>query len=350
MSKDANQMTTQTSKLSGADLSAMLKVGSVASSQGDVVEQILQEIIGNKHIRYRSGPEQDQREAMKAIVSHWVNNDYQPIPFLCPCGSEKPRSGEMPDVSELAMIESIRNLRQRVQRWYPPGIIVHMRIEDASAPYLFKGREEEAWANADAYSASLVKLIEASRSSWFIKAKRESEHIEWAAFSLVAKTHEENMLGLIKKPHDLAAQARAHSMGWMGLLSDEMLEYYRGCYLRLYGHLSAQEVDETLARYFASSLSRYKLHITGTDSAWGRNFLGINFCAPVPGAPKMRNIVYYRTIPASVSSMHGAPWRMKGYIQRGTNTPRLTSWNDPQQFTPGVIDVNGYQLTADYGN
>lgn len=339
----------QTTKLSAADLTAMLKVPSAALGQGDVAELILQEIIGNKHIRYRSGPDESQRAAMKVIVVHWVTN-YQPIPFLCPCGSEKPQLGQLPDVAELCMIESIRNLQHRVQRWYPPGITVNMRIEDASAPYLFKGHEEEAWTNANAYSSALVDLIVAARVSGYIHEKRESHKIEWPMFEKVAQRDEAVLLNYIRQPFDSGAQRSARHIGWTGNLSVEMIEYYRGCHKRLYPDLIGGDVDESIARYFASALARYKLHITGAEMEWGKNFLGLNYCPPVSGAPRMRNIMHYRTIPATVSSMHGAPWRMKGYVQSRDNIPRLASWHDRRTYHSGVIDVNGFELTADYGD
>ena len=332
-----------------AAIAASVIVQPVADPSADLVEKIVQEIVGNKHIRYRSGPDDAQRAHIKVIVQKYVDADYSPINFLVPSGSEKPDGSDI-DLGEFCMLQSIANLRKRIQRWYPPGIVVNVRIEDASAPYLFQGKEKEAQADAEKYSSKFVKLIEAMRMSGFIKARRETAKISYDGFTAFASKYEETIYQHLINPHDCDTREELKAIGWKGEITAEMVNYYKDCYLRLYPQLNNEQIIRTLARYFASALARYVLGVSGTDEGWGADYICLCYYQQVPGAPNRLNDVRYRTIPGNVSTVHGAPWRMRGYIQRNTMTPRLASLRANINAEKHTIKVGDVEINAYFGD
>jgi len=310
--------------------------------------EVLKIILGTKATRLGPIADDAQQARMLPIVEHYMNLG-QPIPFVCPWGSEKP-DGSGIDVAELMAIWTLTTLNQKVKLFYPPGLQFNIRIENVSAPHLFFHRPDRARDEAARYTDSFIALTNVLGVSDVVRPWPESKFCSEKTFNNEADTYLTLFKSCIRKVFMSEDVSREHKlmwdMGWKGEIHREEVIHYLNCYRQLYSELDQGDHLEMAARYYAACLARVRLGLVGIDKAWTGDHLQIYFNAPVVrGSDSTRyNRVHYRTMPTQFTTNHVAPWRGFGYLlvdEAGAYTPKLRSPAEERTLVPNVMRLVG---------
>jgi len=328
-------------------------------SDSDVLELLTNAILASGKIRLGPKPNVESLYAIRQTLQSVMKNS-EPVPFLMPWGSEKPRSFQTVDMAEVVAIKTLVCLQNRVQKVYPPGVHIRVRVEDATAPSLFHNRMEAARTDAMVYTESLLRLNKVLETS-FIEFVPESYMVFEADFNgeleQVVPLFEDYLFASHGIPESeweaLQSYQDLMAIGWRGTMPSEQRDHYLSVYRRLYNMTDADSL-KLLARYFAQSLIRRKMNMLG-NKEW-TDYLGLSFVGPIPGDPTSASSkrVFYRTMPENMSRLHMPPWRAKGYFRIDDGLPKvkLASWSEDRDYTPAVITLTNDNLSvsvrADY--
>lgn len=321
----------------------------VKLEDGDLLELLTNAIVATGKIRLGPRPSVESLFEIRKHISAQIEKQ-EPILFLMPWGSEKPKSLQTVDIAEVVALKTIASLQERVSKVYAPGIRLRIRIEDATAPSLFADRKDQARLDAHIYTQSLLSLIRILGLNSFIHPVPESIMISEEEFEKEFQFIFQIMSDFLHdsdiNPLDPAlwsstkAYKELNELGWTNKVPREQRDHYYSTYNKLYG-MDRAAAEKTLARYFAQALARGRLNILG-NLDW-KDYLQLTFVGPIPGEPKGRTMrrVYYRTLPENVSSFHMPPWRSKGYLSIGDfgARPRLASWSDPSEYVSNVVTL-----------
>lgn len=323
----------------------------LASSSTTLLDVLTDEIFGTKQVRYGPKASPESTVAIRDVIRHWISQS-KPIPFMVPWGSEKP-DGSSIDLAELAALKQISCFNARIKPHYEPGIVANIRLEDASAPYLFADDAESARSNAARYTTDFVSLVKILEHD-FIKPVPESTLVTESEFNATADArlgYFEKALRMYDAFEDARAEEVLNEIGWKGGLAPETRLFYYQQYEKLYPRHTHSAKLSILARYFASASARYVLKIRGDDPAWEGKFLDLSFVGPTPGTEAyFGRRVYYRTLPLEFTSNHIAPWRAKGYLQIGNDNsvvPKLASHSDKKPYNHNSVTLHNEVISVD---
>lgn len=335
----------------------------IVPGNGDLLEILSTTIMGTKQTRYGPKPAPEGQVAIRDVIRKYTALG-EPIPFMVPWGSQKPDSTSV-DVAELMAIRTLDCLHQRVRAYYDPGVVFNVRIEDASAPFLYKENAEQKRAGAARYVADMTKLTKVLDVRKHIRMMPEGSRVTEAKFAEEAEQHWKLMLdkiktvrsGIIYKAHD-PLNAELEARGWKGGINPETIEFYLERYSRLYPNRDEEYNTGVLARYFATALARKRLGVRGDCPAWEGSFIDMSFAPIVPGTDAhFARRVQYRTMPSTLTRNHMAPWRSKGYLaiaDDGTVEPQLAHMNEERPYNENVtvIERDGLsvEVRTDYIN
>lgn len=321
-------------------------------SAGEIVDLIEAEFLGTKQQRYGPQPKPEARVKIRSTIQHYVNQ-HQPIPIVVPWGSEKP-DGSSIDIAELITFQGLHDLSARIGRHYSPAAQINVRVEDASAPHLFEDRADQAWAEAQRYTADLKAMADILDVD--VTIKPESEKVTPDEFASTANARLKDFeLALITGRGDSLVP-----WGWVGGLNSVMVEHYMDQYAKMYPGKSWEQRTMTLARYLAGASARSALRLRGDEPEWNGNYLEVALTPPIPGTEgQFGKRVHYRTFPLAYTSNHIAPWRAKGYLEITDTddiTPKLTTFGSGiplERSTVELVDntatwVHRVTLQADY--
>lgn len=320
------------------------------SDEKEVLNLLEKAFYSDSHTRFGPMPELEDRVKLRSIIDSYVKEE-RPIPILIPWGSIKAQFGENIDIAEYMAIKQIIHLKERVKEIYEKGIEAIIRIEDTSGYSLFKleGDNELVHTGTELYSNNLqllVNILGDENSIWCIK---ESEMINNSQFEyltdLLTPLFERYLadtdnLENFKDHHleDYISFKALKEQGWSGLIPKVQRDHYYSAYYKLYSG-DKLLMRRRLAMYFAGSLTRHKLDMTGKQKYWDHGFIQLAFVPPIPGIPNgyNSNYVYYRTVPENFTRNHMPPWRSKGYLAISDNgtlsiKPKLTTWNDKKDY------------------
>lgn len=323
------------------------------TSQAVLLDILTDAIVATGSVRYGPRPSPESLVAIREVVSYWLALN-RPIPFLVPWGSEKP-NGSGIDVAELAALRTMNNLDQRVRAHYSPGVVLNVRLEDVSAPHLFIERMEAARAEARLYTDGFVNLVNILGMP-FVVPKPESRKVSEITFNQTADVILPAMTHHVLNPDIPEYVRELKTLGWDKPLPPETIAYYMASYAKLYPDKQEYERKMILARYFAGALARKMLDLSGAEPEWrGRN-LELSFIGTPPGFDPKRTLkrLSYRTMPSSITSMHMAPWRAKGYLRVSEEdvSATLASWQDAHAYNPFCLtferDGVSQDVQADY--
>lgn len=316
-----------------------------------LLDLIFIEIVGTKQQRYGPKPSPEAQVAIREVISKYVAIEW-PIPFVVPWGSEKPVEGATIDIAELWALKALKCLNTRVRGHYAPGLQFRLRVEDASASYLFYDRAESAEYEASRYSDDLEQLVKILGLT-MIQCARESRKVTARMFNQMANNILVSMEEYLHEPGNTQLVA-LRALGWENHIPFEAVTYYLGQYYKLYPNDTHAQHLHRLARYFASSWARRRLGLIGDDVGWMGVFLELAFFAPIPGIQFGRR-VFYRTIPCSLTANHMPPWRSKGYMLiqgNGEVCPKLASFQERKQYNLNTVTIadgdKAVTLQADY--
>lgn len=313
----------------------------------ELVDLLSDMIINTKEYRYGPSPDPEHLVNIRSIIRDSIM-DNQPIQVLVPWGSIKSDFSGNIDIAELSAFQTLSLLYDQVKSVYEPGIIFNIRVEDVSGLHLFQlDKAPRLEYSMNWYSNSLALLARVlDPGAWFLIVKQEMNMPNSKDFWKTADNlmpifldyliATEGILTddgfnepyLIK--HHEKEWGNLISVGWNGFINRTQRDHYLSAYSKLYPNLPKEKYLERLAIYFAGSLTRFKLGMTGKPK-YGR-CIQLSFVPPIPGMPYGYNhsYVYYRTLPYSQARTHICPWRAKGYLKIEGNkvTSKICSVND----------------------
>jgi hypothetical protein len=218
--------------------------------------------------------------------------------------------------------------------------VVH--LEDASAPFLFHWKAEQAAAEAAQYVGDFTKLVRLLQIPRIV-LRPESSQTTIGQFTYQAAAILDAVEGMIRGPGDLSGLPKT----WVQP-TPHAIENILQRQEKLYPEMTLDQHIDMTARYFASAWARRALNLRNPT---GR--IGFSFTEP-NGQGGAR--IHMRTLPSSMTQNHIAPWRAKGYFKMseadGLAKPKLASWRDPlplnkcsMTLTDGTVSV---QVQTDY--
>jgi hypothetical protein len=327
----------------------------VGRDKGAMLDLLTDAITASGQIRFGPKPRIENLAAMRAIMAAKIEAS-EPIPFAVPWGSRKANGGR-PDMAELGAIKTLSCLRDRVTKFYIPGVEFGLRAEDLAAHYVYTENPEVSRQQSWEYVQALRGLVRATATEGFIYINPESSYgVSAQQFEGLAEQVRPLLEKHIANPDDAYAINDLRDAGWKGALSRETIGYYLDTYAKLYPETTTERKQFMLARYFAAALARAKLGLNGSRKQWNGQYLELSFVKPIPGIEPERypRRINYRTIPESITSNHMPPWRAKGYLQIENDavTTKLASFNEPHTYNPNTITLesgsDSQVIQADY--
>lgn len=313
----------------------------------DVVEAILEELIGTKSTRNGSRPAINDVDSMRFVISGYVSK-HQPVRILIPWGSEKP-DGSRVDVAEVGALKTLSNLNDRVKKHYGPGLLITIMMEDLTALHLFDDMKK-AQADTILYVGAMKNLVTILGMDDFIKTRAETDlGVSFERFLEIVEPIQKAMYDYLEftdkygiDGYELLApynQLKLH--GWSGPIPFEMRQYYYATYFRMYGMDMDNKHRHILSRYLSAAAARYKIGMRGDDPNWEHGYIKISFASKIPGAVT-RNTLHLRTLPAKMTGVSIAPWRAKGYLEiepDGEVKIKLSTFTD-QEVIPNLHNAS----------
>jgi hypothetical protein len=322
-----------------------------AKTCSQTMEMVAETIFATSKVRYGPKPSPESQVVFHEIICHYMKQNL-PIPFVCPWGSEKP-DGSIIDIAELGALKTLCCLNARVKDVYTPGAEFSLRVEDLCAPHLFFEQMAEARLEAKLYTDGLIALVKILSINSFITVSPDSLLSDEPTFNTLAdqfvpimETHLHNLTN----PVTFKALTE---IGWDKPVAQETVNHYLAGYEKLYPNRDLNFKLHVLARYFASSLARKKMGMTGILPRWNGKCLDLYFGKTPPGLEPTRYLrrIHYRTLPCSLTSNHMAPWRAKGYLaitNENEVTPKLASFQEDLTYNQREITLasNDTQVTV----
>jgi hypothetical protein len=292
----------------------------VATVKGeDVVDILTSVLVGSKETRYGPSPKAEGLVTVRKTIRSAVEMGL-PIPILIPWGGRKMDKNLSLDVAEVSALKQLLCIDEQVKKFYAPGLLMNIRIEDVNARWLYK--EDEG---IDDYSGGMVDLIELLSGDSLMFGIRESSLMDLDLYMQISEEYAELLAKVITAQmampsldvNTIPEYTELVKRGWQGLIPDEQRSYYLDRYVRMDPDGSIDSHISKLADYFAGSKTRYDLKGKANPETPVGSFIQINFSPKVPGAPNslFNNTLYYRTVPESSGRTHVAPWRGKGYLE-----------------------------------
>lgn len=342
-------------------------------SKFEALDMIEEAIYASGDIRYGSMPPTESLYTVRSLIKAYMEEG-RPIPILVPWGSTKTKFGAHIDVAELMAVRQVIDLRNRIKDLYEPGLEIVWRIEDTSGLDLFKmeGSSTDIMSSTHLYSGNLRKMIEIMDNAEAIWPVMESEMRNANMFSATVNGltplfesylyDSDFMLNQGKGEDELMILESLKALkvqGWNGIIPEAQRAHYYRSYSKLYGG-DGDMMRKRLAMYFAGSLTRHKLNMTGKQDKWDHGFIQLSFVPPITGLPEgyNRNYVYYRTMRETFCRSHMPAWRAKGYLQVTDNggktivTPKMATWHEEKDYIHSEIvlknSTSSVTVDADY--
>jgi hypothetical protein len=293
-------------------------------SKDNLLEILSDLLVGTKEYRYGPKPKVESLYTIRQTLIKAIELN-APIPVLVPWGGRKADHTLSVDVAEAAALKQLIGLDEVVKQFYPPGLHIHVRIEDLGASWIYRVANYDVEASIEKYSSDLSRLIHVLRGSTAMEPIRESKLMNRDEYFRLSEKYSElieEVIRVKKAYKDIELSTipefvELQKLGWKGEIDKAQQEYYTERYKKLYPGRKEAEYDLMLSDYLGGAKARYDLNGRGEpDSAVG-SYIQITFVPPIPGAPKgmFSNTLYYRTVPESSGRTHIAPWRGKGYLE-----------------------------------
>jgi hypothetical protein len=300
-------------------------------------EAISTAVFGSKQRRFGPMPPVEVQASVREILRK--SGDH--IQFFLPWGSRKQHEGEGLDVMEFMAIKQLACLQVDLQR-IGVNSSFQFRIEDITDYWLF---DFPYSPQVDQYASDLRKLIQGMLEG--SNPILETDLVQYHQFHEEAKVNQSLFLDYLHG-NDKDAFAKLTERGWRGEITPAQREYYFRQYTQYWPSYDRLQLNNELAKYFASSLARVQLNARALPQG---EFVFITFGHPVPDNPNAPNRIFYRTIPERFTNNHRSPWLAKGYLainERNQVVPKSAGYNEKLNFIEHSVNVNGVQVQADY--
>lgn len=315
----------------------------VSINKDNLLEILTTVVIGTKDLRYGPIPKIENQYTIRQTLAKAIEMG-EPIPMLVPWGGKKMDSSLSIDVAEVSGLRQLIYLDETVKRFYKPGLLIHIRIEDTGALWLYRNHDVED--AVERYSSDFSNLVKVLRGDSLIFPIRESLLMDKDTYFAASKMYSDLLDGFINTQLELKGldvetipeYKELKAKGWKGEIPEEQRDHYISMYKKLYPGLSTAEYITLLADYLGGAKARYDLKGRGEPDSPVGSFIQGTFVPPIPGAPKtmFNNTLYYRTVPETWGRTHLAPWRGKGYLSIINNDviPKIT-----YQANPALLDL-----------
>jgi hypothetical protein len=294
---------------------------------GEMLDAVTAAFVATGQVRQGPSPKPEGLVAIRKVISAAMEGK-KPIPVLVPWGSKKPINGDSVDVAEIMALRQLEQLQERVQRFYKPGVIIDVAVEDVGGEYLWQDEGSATLISSRQYVEDLVQLGVVLNIEG-LHIIPESRIVEAKVFWAKAKEFFEPLYTILGGMGALTMPDALHTLqglGWKGDVPQVMVDFYMKQYEKIYPAYSAAFRVKKLAMYLAQSAARYAV---GAKVAFDwKDWVQVNFTQEIPGMPAglADRRLFYRTIPAGISRTHLPPWRAQGYLlvrNDNTVTPRL---------------------------
>jgi len=310
-----------------------------------LLDAVTRAFVGTGQVRQGPAPKLERLVAMRKVISHWMAKN-EPIAVLVPWGSKKARNDMSVDVAELMALRQLIALRDRVAKIYAPGIIVDLGIEDLGGQLLWTDPAD--LASSKRYVDDFVTLVQVLDLPYLVPVP-ESTLVNLDTFRIKMMEILMPMAAYLKYGTDSALR-ELQSLGWKGGVSPDMVAFYLKQYARNYPSMTPSEHEQMLARYLSQSWARYQVNAKLKFPTWEKNYIQINFTAPIPGMNEemVERRLFYRTVPMTYTRNHLPPWRAYGFLAVHDAIfspdfvfPKLANVHElPQGATPYTVDLS----------
>lgn len=338
-----------------------------------VAERVARRLIGTKQTKLAS-VDSDSFHHITEQVRQFTDRDL-PVPLTTAAGAMKDKAetldAQRPDVVELMALSTLHGMQSAVSAVYSPGIKVQLIEEDTGDKYLNNSNETIA-GFVDTYSSrfeQLIASIPATRA--FILPVRESALLTKSGinstldFGREAEPYREAFLDYLVDTDNLVESEwentpsfeRLQEFGWLGVIPQEMREFYYDRAALIYETDNYQRHVDNLARFFAAVLLRKKSGVTSDASQFGEEYEGVDaqpirfsYATPTPGMPTRGGRIFLRAMPRKICSKGIPYWCADGVmVERqatgGKHLPGIRGRHDPlfegMERVPGIMTVQG---------
>lgn len=278
---------------------------------------ILTILMGTRQIREGSKPNIEYQYDTKKKIDESIKRG-ETIIIVVPAGPKKPSNqGDFVDLAEYWFLKILHELAVKINNIYEYGIVFNIILEDASMR-LFE--PDVPHTLAVSYMKKLSALINVLGYGGSINIVPESSLVTPEELRKTGLKVYDSLLSYISvattlfdteaKYENLTAyMEKLHNAGWSGAISTETLNYYQKSFRNNYPEKSADEINQAIALYLATSYARYQHGVRdiGIQVANAKRVPGVTF--------GRYNRIFYRTVPLSKTKTHIPFWRARGVVQ-----------------------------------
>ena len=105
-------------------------------NKDSIFESVVAELIGTKQHRNGPTPDPETLVSIRKLVREYVSEEV-PVPIIVPWGGSKQGNHEV-DIAELYALKQLICLNERVNKYYPCGLHIIIRLEDLTDNILFR--------------------------------------------------------------------------------------------------------------------------------------------------------------------------------------------------------------------
>lgn len=322
------------------------------ANKAELLEIITEILIGNKDLRYGSMPKVEKLVKVRDTITKSISANL-PIPTLVPWGGRKGTAGYELDTAEVSALYQLINLDEQIRRYYEPGLLMNVRIEDLNAYWLYRNDNKSVVPDTDRYSDGMVNLIKILGVNTKIEGVKESCMMDAGLYWKTAEGYSDLIFNYLMVSNAFPDDAQSTdewkklaATGWKGIIPKDQREYYIQRYKAWDPYMTDMQATRKLADYFGGSKARLDLHGKGAPETEVGSYIQLNFTPPVIGAPDeiFNNTLYIRTVPLKDARSHIAPWRAKGYLEISGDRvkDKIASFNDAvlAETIPGNVKIS----------
>lgn len=302
-------------------------------------EALSDELFGTKQRRYGPMPPPERQAAVRDVLREADGGGT--LTLVVPWGPSKHRPGDVLDVLEFTAVRQLRCLADGMARM-GQGVRFVFRLDDLTDLFLLGADDPGRRKQIDDYSSAFVHLTRQvlGATAEFVF---ESDKTSYPDFAGAADTFRTVFYNYLRGHTTVVTLAE---IGWKGGIADEQRAYYKEAFGKLY---PSDDPDYRLATYFAATLARVKVGVTGVEP--GTMFVVAAFNHPIPGTPVTTPRVHYRTLPERHTNAHHAPWNARGFLRIGDDgqaSPRFVTPADAPNLIPCTTEFAGVKIATPF--
>lgn len=338
-------------------------------SSGDTVKQVVNILQGTRKTRFGGQFSEEQRGWLELTVSRFVKLNL-PVQLLGMWGAVKAygqtsidRAGL--DLWDALAVSRLSGLNECVSKVYSPGLRIRIVGEDITESVLGTTKNLDLENRISSYGVQLSRLLSSQNLEWEFESEVLKQiGVEFEKFnslgseigSVLSKYWLESSGVPETERADLQSFKDLNTLGWTGILEDQMREYYLERASTEHPNSTIEHRVGVLSRYLGNSLSRYKVGMVSShtfDSMGELPVVKVGFGAVAPGVPKsfLKSRLDYK-VKTGTGNNTTPPWAGFGVFvesEDGTLEPKVFSLRDgePKSFQHQSVLINEVSVRTD---